>query len=387
MISYAERIKKLPPYLFIEIDKKKKILEEKGVDLINLGVGDPDQPTPPHIIRAMKKALDNPKYHQYSFGPGLLEFREAISNWVKKRFGFYLDPISQIHSLIGSKEGVGHIPLAFINQGDIVLVPEPGYPAYKGGAILAGGEPYYMPLLEKNNFLPDLSAIPKDVISRAKLMFVNYPNNPTGALATKVFFKSLIEWAKKNNIIVVHDAAYSEMFFDDEKPLSFLQIEGAFDVGIELHSFSKTYNMTGWRLGWACGNQDILKGLNTVKNNYDSGVFSAVQIAGIAALMGEDECVKRMRELYIERRNIFVEGLTKLGWQVSKCKATFYIWAKVPQGYTSMDTVSKILEDASVIATPGSGFGPSGEGYIRFALTVDSGRLIEASKRMEKIKW
>jgi len=370
----------------MEIDKKRKALEKKGVHIINLGVGDPDKPTPQHIIKSMKEAIENPKTHKYPFGAGLMEFRNAISNWYKSRFGVKLDPKTQIHALIGSKEGLGHIPLAFINPGDVVLVPEPGYPVYKGSTILAEGEPYFMPLLEKNGFLPDLSIVPKEVVSRTRLMFINYPNNPTAATATEDFFREVIKWASKNKVIVVHDAAYSEMYFGDKKPLSFLQVDGAIDVGIELHSLSKTYNMTGWRIGWACGNKNILKGLATVKDNYDSGVFSAVQMAGVSALTGDQKCVEEMRTMYRKRRDTFMAGLKKLGWHIAPCEATFYIWAKAPKNYTSQDAVSKILEEARVISTPGAGFGPSGEGYVRFALTVDNTRLKEACQRMSKIK-
>ena len=387
MIQYSNRLKRLPPYLFMEIDKKRKALEEKGVHIINLGVGDPDKPTPQHIIDSMKEAIENPKTHKYPFGAGLMEFRNAISNWYKSRFGVKLDPKTQIHALIGSKEGLGHIPLAFINPGDVVLVPEPGYPVYKGSTILAEGEPYFMPLLEKNGFLPDLSIVPKEVVSRTRLMFINYPNNPTAATATEDFFREVIKWASKNKVIVVHDAAYSEMYFGDKKPLSFLHVDGAIDVGIELHSLSKTYNMTGWRIGWACGNRDILKGLAAVKDNCDSGVFSAVQMAGVSALTGDQKCVEEMRTMYRKRRDTFMVGLKKLGWHIVSCEATFYIWAKAPKNYTSQDAVSKILEEARVISTPGAGFGPSGEGYVRFALTVDNTRLKEACQRMSKIKW
>jgi LL-diaminopimelate aminotransferase len=385
-IKYSEKLKKLPPYLFIEIDRKKKAAMERGVDIIPLGVGDPDQPTPEHIIKAGQAALAKPENHQYPFGAGLIKFREAVASWYKTRFNVKLDPQTQIWSLIGSKEGIGHFHLGFINPGDVVLIPEPGYPVYNTGTIFSGGEPYFMPLKEENNFLPDLKAIPADVAKRAKVMFINYPNNPTAASAPRAFYEEVVAFAKKYSIIVVHDAAYSELYYE-EKPMSFLEVPGAFDVGVEIHSVSKTYNMTGWRLGWVCGNAEIVKGLGAVKDNYDSGVFQAVQEAGIAALTGPQDCVEKMRGTYRERRDALVDGLVKLGWKVVKPKATFYVWAHVPKGYTSASTVGKLLDEACIVCTPGNGLGPSGEGYVRFALTVGVPRINEALSRMTKIKW
>jgi LL-diaminopimelate aminotransferase len=386
-INYSERLSKLPPYLFLEIDKKKKALLEKGVDVIDLGVGDPDQPTPKHIIAAGKKALGKPENHKYPFGAGLKSFRQTVAVWYKQRFNVELNPDNEIISLIGSKEGIGHIHLAFANPGDVVLVPEPGYPVYNGGTILSGGVSYFMPLLEKNNFLPDLEAIPEDILQKAKLLFINYPNNPTAGVADRDFFTKVVKLARQYNIIVCHDASYTEMYYDDYRPMSFLEIEGAKEVGIEFHSLSKTYNMTGWRIGWACGNKDILKGLADVKANIDSGAFQAVQEAAITALSGPQDCVLKMRRTYRQRRNTLVRGLKKLGFSVKKTQATFYVWAKVPKGYSSIDASARILEQAAVITTPGIGFGPSGEGYIRMALTVDKKRLVEAVERLKKIEW
>ncbi len=385
--EYSEKLNKLPPYLFIEIDNKKKEILSKGVDLIDLGVGDPDQPTPKHIVDAGKKALEKAENHKYPFGIGLKRFRESVARWYKQRFNVHLDVENEVISLIGSKEGIGHIHLAFVNPGDIVLVPEPGYPVYNVGTILTGGVSYFMPLLEKNNFLPNFTNIPKEVLKKVKLLFINYPNNPTAGVAGQDFFAEVVNFANKHNLIVCHDAAYSEIYYDGNKPASFLEVDGAKDLGIEFHSLSKTYNMTGWRIGWACGNRDVLKGLAKVKANIDSGIFQAVQEAAITALSGPQDCVEEMREIYQVRRDILIEGLESLGWQIKKPQATFYVWAKIPDGYTSGEVSNIILEKAAVVTTPGIGFGLSGEGYIRMALTVDKQRLKEAVDRISKIKW
>ena len=335
----------------------------------------------------MKIAVEKPKHHQYPFGAGLLDFRKAVSDWYKMRFNVDLNPQNEIHSLIGSKEGIGHIHLAFINPGDIVLVPEPGYPVYNCGTIFSDGMPYFLPLIEKNNFLPDLEKIPEKIAKRAKILFINYPNNPTSATATLEFYERVVRFAEKYNIIVCSDLAYSEIYFDGKKPPSFLEVEGAKNVGVEFHSLSKTYQMTGWRLGWACGNSEIIAGLSEVKDNYDSGVFGAVQEAGAVALTSSQNCVEEMRKVYQNRRDIFTGELNKIGWSVKKPEATFYVWAKVPKGYTSADTVVKLLDEAGIICTPGNGLGPSGEGYVRFALTVSETRLKQAVEKISKIKW
>jgi len=386
-IRYNEKLKKLPPYLFIEIDRKKKEAIDRGADIISLGVGDPDMPTPEHIIKSMQEAVAKPFNHQYPFGAGLLSYRKAVVDWYKNRFNVDLHS-DEVCALIGSKEGIGHIHLGFINPGDIVLIPEPGYPVYNTGTIFTDGIPYFMPLLERNGFLPDLSSIPQDVIKKAKLIFINYPNNPTAAVAPKEFYVKLIEFAKKNNIIVAADAAYSEIYYDEnDKPSSFLEFPGAKEVGVEFHSLSKTYNMTGWRIGWVCGNKDIVAGIAKVKDNYDSGVFQAIQEAAITALSSSQKCVEDARRIYKERRDVLVDGLKKIGWEVSLPKASFYVWAKVPKGYTSSQVVSKLLDDASIVCTPGNGMGKSGEGYVRFALTVGVPRIKEALERISKINW
>ncbi len=384
--SPAERLTKLPPYLFVSIDEKKKAAIAKGADIISLGVGDPDLPTPAHIIEAGQKALAKAANHQYPFGSGLKSFRTAVAQWYKTRFNVDLDVDTEIHSLIGSKDGLTHLPLAFINPGDTVLVPEPAYPAYNAAVILAGGVTQWVPITEKNRFLPDFSAVPKDVLKKAKFLFLNFPGNPTSAVADRPFFESVVKLAKEYGFFVAHDAPYSEMYYG-EPPISFLSVPGAKDVGVEFHSCSKTYNMTGWRIGWVCGNRDIVKGLGKLKDNFDSGVFQAVQEAGIAALSGPQDCVAEMRKIYKERRDVWVSGLRKLGWNVFEPPATFYVWAHVPAGYTSTKAVERLLEEAHIVCTPGSGFGPSGEGYVRFALTVPVKRLQEALARIEKVKW
>jgi len=386
-INHSDRLKKLPPYLFVEIDRKKKAAIEKGVDIISLGVGDPDLPTPKHIIDSMKSAVEKPKHHQYPFGAGLIEFRCAVAGWYKERFNVELNPQNEIHSLIGSKEGIGHIHLAFVNPGDIVLVPEPGYPVYNCGTIFSCGETFFMPLTEENKFLPDLEIIPEKIAKKAKLMFINYPNNPTSATAGIDFYERVVKFAKKYNIIVCSDAAYSEIYFDDDKPHSFLEVNGAKEVGVEFHSLSKTYNMTGWRLGWVCGNSEIVKGLSDVKDNYDSGVFSAVQEAGVCALTSSQKCVEEIRNTYQKRRDVFINELNKIGWKIKKPQATFYVWPQVPEGYSSAQTAGKLLDEAGIVCTPGNGMGPSGEGYVRFALTVPEKRLEQAVERIAKIKW
>lgn len=381
-VEWAERIKTLPPYLFARLDKMKDEIKRKGIDIIDLGVGDPDLPTPDHIVKKMQREVENPVHHRYPSYVGMLKFRESVANFYKKRFNVKLDPEKEIITLIGSKEGIAHFPLAFINPGDYAIVPEPGYPVYSVATKFAGGNVFYVPLLEKNNFLPDIESIPEDIAKKAKIFFLNYPNNPTGAVATEDFFKRVIDFANKYNIIIAHDAAYTELYYDD-KPISFLEIDGAKEVGIEFHSLSKTYNMTGWRIGWACGNEEIIKGLGKIKTNIDSGVFQAIQEAAIEALDSSQDCVEELRNIYRKRRDVVVNGLNEIGLNVKPPKATFYIWVKVPEGYTSESFCELLLTKAGIVTTPGNGFGPSGEGFIRIALTVNEERLKEAVKRIK----
>jgi LL-diaminopimelate aminotransferase len=385
-MKYSQRIEKLPPYLFADIDRKKKAAIERGVDVISLGVGDPDQPTPPAIVQAGQAALAKAANHQYPFGAGLMSFRKTIAAWMQKRFGVKLDPGSEIYSLIGSKEGLGHLPLAVLNPGEVALVPDPAYPVYRNATMFAGGEPYLMPLRAERKFLPDLKAIPAAVLKKARLLFLNYPNNPVAAVAPRAFLEEVVQFAKQHRLTVAYDNAYSEMYFEDP-PLSFLEIPGAKDVGIEFHSLSKTFNMTGWRIAWVAGNAELIKGLAQIKDSIDSGAFQAIQEAAIAALSGPEKVLEEMRALYRKRRDLFVELMRKAGWNLPSPAATFYIWAPVPKGFTSTETAAKLLDEAGVVCTPGVGFGPSGEGYVRFALSVPEQRLREAVERIARVPW
>ncbi len=387
MFRLSERLERLPPYLFAEIDEMKRRKEREGVEVIDFGVGDPDIPTPKHVVEAMKRAVEKPENHRYPSYEGLLEFRKAVAEFYERRKGVKLDPEREVISLIGSKEGIAHLPLAFVNDGDYVLVPDPGYPVYYSSTVLADGIPYRVPLKKENGFLPDLDAIPSDIAKKAKIMFLNYPNNPTTAVAEKEFIKSAVDFCKDYRIILAHDFAYGEITFDGYRAKSFLEVDGAFDVCIEFNSLSKTFNMTGWRIGFAVGNEDILKGLLKVKTNVDSGVFQAVQEAAIAALTGSYECIDENCRIYGERRDVLVDGLRDLGFKVEKPKATFYVWCEVPEGYTSIEFTKKLLNDAGVLVTPGVGFGEHGEGFVRFALTKDVETIEKAVERLGRIEF
>ena len=383
-IEVATRIKTLPPYLFAAIDKMKQEAIARGVDIINLGIGDPDLPTPKPIIDSLAKAAQDPKHHQYPSYEGMLSFRKAVAGWYKRRFNVTLDPADEVLTLIGSKEGIGHIHLAFVDPGDCVLVPSPGYPVYPVGTSFCGGTAHFMPLTKANGFLPDLSAIPKDVAQKAKLMWLNSPNNPTSVIMTKDYFKRAIEFAQENHIIICHDAAYSEIYYDGKRPVSFMEVEGAKDVGVEFHSLSKTYNMTGWRIGFVVGNKAVLAALGKVKSQLDSGVFEAVQEAGITALELDDSVTDGIRKIYQERRDTIVPGLKKLGLEVDAPPAAFYIWVTVPNGYTSTSFTAHLLEKAGIVTTPGNGFGAPGEGYVRMTVCTTKERLAEAVERIQK---
>lgn len=374
----------LPPYLFARIEKKIADAKEQGIDIINLGIGDPDLPTPQHIIDRMAISIKDPANHQYPSSVGLLAYRQAVAQWYQRRFEVQLDPKTEIVSLLGSKEGIAHISFAYLDQGDINLVPDPGYPVYNIGTLLAGGESYFMPLKAENEYLPILEDIPAEVARQAKLMFINYPNNPIGVVADLPFYLKVVEFARNYDILVCHDAAYSEMAYEGLKPLSFLQVPGGKEVGIELHSLSKTYNMTGWRIGWAAGNRDAVEVLGRIKSNIDSGVFQAIQYAAIEALLGPQECVAQANAIYAERRDIALAGLRRMGWEVKPPQASFYFWAPVPRGYTSASFCEMVLEKTGVIITPGNGYGEYGEGYFRIALTVNQERMQEAFDRMYK---
>jgi LL-diaminopimelate aminotransferase len=386
-IEKAKRIEQIPPYLFAEIDKKKEEMRQKGMDLIDLGIGDPDLPTPKPIIERLKKAAEDPRNHRYPSYEGMIEFRTAVAKWYERRFRVKLNPKTEVLSLIGSKEGIAHIPLAFVNPGDYVLVPNPGYPVFRVSTLFAGGTPYFLPLRKEKGFLPNLSEIPKEIAEKTKLLFINYPNNPTSAVAERPFFEEVVAFAERYQIIVCHDAAYSEIAFDGYKPLSFLEVEGAKEVGIEFHSLSKTFNMTGWRIGFVVGHSEIVAGLGRVKTNIDSGLFQAIQEAGTEALNHLDTPLPEIIKTYERRRDVMVEGLQEIGLEVEKPKATFYLWIQVPRGYTSAQFATLLLEQAGIVATPGNGFGEEGEGYIRMALTVDETRLKEAITRLKRIKF
>jgi LL-diaminopimelate aminotransferase len=381
----SERLQKLPPYLFAEIDKKKKAAIAAGRDVINLGVGDPDRPTPTPIIRSLQHHVENPAFHQYALDQGAPELRRSIAAFCKARYAIDLDPDAEILPLIGSKEGIAHLPLAVLNPGEISLVPDPCYPVYRSSSMFAGADVYTMPLERSLGFRPDLESIPTDVYALARLMFLNYPNNPTGGTADLSYFQQVVKLARSHNFVVAQDAAYNEMYFDQPAP-SILQLEGAKDVTIEFHSLSKTFNMTGWRVGFAIGGAPLIAALGQVKANTDSGIFTAIQFAAKSALDAYQELTPPIRDLYKERRDAFVGALQKLGWDVPTPEATFYVWIPCPKGYTSTELCSRLLDEANVVTTPGLGFGRTADGYIRAALTVETPRLIEAVERIGKLK-
>ncbi|MCP3681416.1 MAG: LL-diaminopimelate aminotransferase [bacterium] len=380
----SERLKQIPPYLFAEINKKIAAAKAKGIDVISLGIGDPDTPTPDHIIEELYRAAKDPKNHQYPDYEGMPSFRKAVADWYKERHNVSLDPDKEVLTLIGGKEGSLHLALSLVNPGDYTLVPDPAYTPYRTGTIFASGTPYDMPLLAENGFLPDLSAVPKDIAKKSKIIFVNYPNNPTGAIADEGFYKELIDFAKDNEIVVCSDNPYSEIAFDGYKPLSFLEVKGAKDVGVEFNSLSKPYNMTGWRLGMAVGNEDVIGAMSISKNNVDSGVFNAVQYAGIEALKTPQSKIDELNAMYKRRRDLVVDTLQTIGLKAEKPKAAFYIWVPVPEGHTSASFAELVLEKANVVVPPGAGYGPNGEGFFRISLTVPDERLKEAMARIEK---
>jgi len=383
-VRTAQRIDNLPPYLFAEIDRKKAILTEQGIDVISLGIGDPDTATPDHIVQAMIEATKNPANHQYPSYVGSPRYRAACSEWMKRRFDVEVDSTTEMLALIGSKEGIAHLFTAFVDPGEYTLVPGAGYPVYYTGGVMVGGETWWMPMTEENGFLADFESTPPEVLAKAKMMFLSYPNNPTSAIANDEYFDRAIAFAKQHDLLIVHDNAYSEIGFDGYVASSFLQRPGAKDVAIELFSCSKAYNMTGWRVAFACGNAQAIKALGTVKSNIDSGVFTAVQDAAIEALLGPQDSVAELNAMYQRRRDLVLDALDKIGIEVPfKPVATIYVWAKVPEGYTSASFAAKILEEAHVIVAAGSAYGPSGEGYIRISLTTPDDRLEAAIERIK----
>lgn len=383
----ASRLDRLPPYLFIEIDRKKRAALAAGKDVIDLGVGDPDRPTFNFVIEEMARAIRDPRNHRYPHDAGYPEFKTTVAEWFARRFGVRLDPAREVLTLIGSKEGLGHLPLAVLNPGDVALIPRPGYPVYESSTIFAGGEPVTMPLRESSGWLPDFDALPTATLDRTRLMFLNYPNNPIGATAPLDAFASAVALARRHDFVIVHDAAYSEVYYEQPPP-SILQVPGAMDVAVEMYSLSKTFHMTGWRLGFAVGNADVLAALAKIKGNVDSGAFNAVQQAGTAAMRRIDgPDTNEMRATYRRRRDEFVAGLRAAGFRVTPPAGAFYIWAPCPAGYDSMGAAARMLEEASVVSVPGSGFGVEGEGYVRFSLTSPDDRLRTAVERLGRMKW
>ena len=382
-MEFAKRLDTVPPYLFVEISRKIAAKKAEGIEVISFGIGDPDIPTPTKVVDELRRtSLDVPN-HRYPETDGLPEFRKAVADWYKSRFDIAVDSNKEVLPLIGAKEGIGHASLCFINPGDIALVPDPGYPVYSVGTWFAGGECHWMPLIEENGWLPDLSSIPADVAKRSKVMWLNYPNNPTGAVADDSYFKEVIEFAKSHDIAVMHDACYTEVAYDGYKPLSFLEVSGAMEVGLEFHSLSKSYNMTGWRVGMAVGNADMIEALMVVKSNLDSGIPNAVQYMGIEAMNITDEEIDQRNAVYQSRRDRVVQTLNKIGLEVEPPKASLYVWVRVPNGYTSAEFAELLLEERDVVVTAGNGYGPSGEGYVRLSLTISESDLTEGLRRIE----
>ena len=386
-IKTASRLGLLPPYLFAELDRLKKEVQSKGVDVISLGIGDPDLPTPRHIVDSLKRNADDFRNHRYPDYEGLPQFRQTAVDWYKRRFGASFDPQREVCALIGSKEGIANFSTAVVDPGDIVLIPDPGYPVYYSGCVFNGGEPYFLTLKKENGFVPDLGSIPPEVARRARMLWLNYPNNPTAATVELSFFENAVKFCLKNDIILAHDSAYSEIAYDGYRAPSVFQAEGARECAIEFHSLSKTFSMTGWRVGFAIGNARLVGALGKVKTNMDSGVFQAVQEAAITGLeRGDGDKLAEYCAIYKERRDVLVGALRALGLECELPRATFYIWAKVPRGYTSVTFTERVLKEAGVMITPGSGFGKGGEGYVRFSLTVSSERLVEAVDRLKALR-
>ena len=382
-MKFAERIDKLQPYLFVEISRKINQKRAAGIDVITFAIGDPDIPTPPHILDKLIEAAQDPPNHRYPESDGLPQFRRAVSDWYGQRFGIALDSDKEVLSLIGAKEGIGHMALCFIDPGDVALVPDPGYPVYAVGTMFAGGESYFMPLLEENGWLPDLDAIPEQVAQKAKVMWLNYPNNPTSATADIEYFERVVDFAKAYDIAVCHDGPYTEVAYDGYVPPSFMQARGAMDVAVEFHSLSKSYNMTGWRVGMAVGNAEMINALMRVKSNLDSGIPQAIQIAGIEALQASQECIGENNAIYQRRRDKLVDALRGIGMEITPPKASLYVWARVPEGYGSAEFAAMLLEEKDIVVTPGSGYGEYGEGYIRLSLTLSDEHLAKAVQRLE----
>ena len=383
-MNLSRRVKELPPYLFVEISKKIAEKKAKGEEVVNFAIGDPDMPTPAHILERLCKAAQEPVNHRYPETEGLPEFRKAIAQWYQKRFAVSLDPDKEVLPLWGAKDGIAHVAFCLVDYGDVVLVPDPGYPVYSIGTMFAGGRPYFLPLTEGNNFLPNFEAVPDYILRKAKLLWINYPNNPTAAVADLDFFNQVVQFAKKHDLVVCHDGPYSEVAFDGYKPVSFLEADGAKEVGIEFHSLSKTYNMTGWRIAMAVGNVELINALLRFKSNIDSGISQAVQYAAIEALSGPQDCIEEHNAIYQRRRDLICDVLNDIGLEAKPPKASLYIWAKVPEGYTSVGFATSLLDEVGVVVTPGTGYGKHGEGYVRLSLTIPDAQLVKGLSLLSK---
>ncbi len=384
-MKLSDRLEKIPPYLFAEVDRLIAEKKAQGVDVISFGVGDPDVPTPGDVVETLRDESRRPENHRYPSYHGLEEFRRSAAAWLERRFGVNLDPDTELLSLIGSKEGVAHFALALLDPGDAALVPEPSYPVYAMGTLLAGAESYYLPLRAENGFLPDLESVPAEVAARARVLWINYPNNPTGAVAPDEFFRSAIDFAARNGLALAHDNAYSEITYDGYVAPSLFRFDGAMELGIEFHSLSKTFNMTGWRVGFACGNARLIEALGTIKTNIDSGIFNPIQLAAVEALENGGGTIVEMVELYRRRRDRLVGELRGLGWEAEPPKGGIYIWMPVPDGFDSVRFSAHVLDRAGVFFTPGNAYGPSGEGYVRLSLTVPDDRILEAVSRLKEV--
>jgi LL-diaminopimelate aminotransferase len=381
-MKFSKRVENLPPYLFVEISRKIAEKKAKGEEIISFAIGDPDIPTPTHIINRLCQAAQDPANHRYPETDGLPALRQAIAEWYKRRFGISLNADKEVLPLIGAKEGIAHIALCFIDAGDIALVPDPGYPVYSVSTMLAGGEPYYMPLHAEKDFLPNLETIPTDILKRTKLLWISYPNNPTGAVAELDFFNQVVKFAQKHNLAVCHDGPYTEVAFDDYQPVSFMQADGAKEIGVEFHSLSKSYNMTGWRIGMVVGNAEMINALMRIKSNLDSGIPQAIQYAATEALTGAQNCIGEHNTIYQRRRDLVVDMLNDVGLKAKPPKASLYVWAKVPEGYTSVDFATDLLDKVGIAVTPGVGYGKNGEGYVRLSLTIPDAALVKGLSRL-----
>jgi LL-diaminopimelate aminotransferase len=380
----AKRIEKLPPYLFAEIDRKVAEAKSRGADIISFGVGDPDLPTPAHVVEALARAAADPGTHRYPSYTGMPAFRDSIAAWYERRFGVSLDPNEQVQPLVGSKEGIFHLPVAFVDPGDVALIPDPGYPVYETGTILAHGEPVLLPLTPENGYVPDLESIPAEVLERAKVLWLNYPSNPTAACVDLDVFQRAVDFCRANDLLLAHDAAYTEITFDDYVAPSALETDGAEDCVIEFHSLSKTYNMTGWRIGWVAGAPVAIEAMKRLKTNVDSGVFDAVQHAGIAAIEGPQDYLRTCIDTYRTRRDLLCDGLKSMGVVVEPPRGSIYVWVPVPEGHTSESFTELLLNEAAIVVAPGNGYGPSGQGFVRFSLTIADDRLEQGVERLRK---